>query len=100
MGLVEIMIEFHAPGANLRGCLQQLHDLADLKFEFRPISRSDYEQFKHEYIFQAIQNVPFGIAFCRRFQIVDYILTMSRDTNEAQRYIEVAKYIKDEDELK
>lgn len=60
------------------------------------VSRSDYEEFKHHYLFEALRGVPYGKAFCDKFGIRDYILIFSVLGDQAlESYIEEI-YVRDE----
>lgn len=48
--------------------------LKTTKIKGSKVSKKDYEQFRNEYIFDAIQGKSFGSAFCDRFDITDYLL--------------------------
>lgn len=77
---------------NLFGMTQQLMNIA--KTTAKTISRKKYDKFCNEYIFQAIKGESFGIAFCKKFNMIDYILLLSKNTNDAQRYISTTQYIR------
>lgn len=62
----------------------------------RSVSKKDYEIFCKEYIFDAIQGVPFGIAFCQKFNIIDMLLFHPyKEMSKAQEYIKTSGYIND-----
>jgi len=62
------------------------------------IPRKEYEQFCNEYIFDVlVHNEPFGIAFCRKFELGDYMLSRvyKQDIMKCKKLIEESGYIND-----
>ncbi len=62
------------------------------------VSRKEYEQFCHEYIFDVLRdNDPFGVAFCKRFGLGDYMLlrVFKNDIEKCKELIEESGYIND-----
>jgi hypothetical protein len=45
----------------------------------RKITQEEYDLFNYEYPFDALRDVDYGKAFCKRFGIVDYNLFYSQD---------------------
>lgn len=39
-----------------------------------PINQGDYEQWKHDYIWEALHGIRYGQSFCNHFDITDNIL--------------------------
>ena len=60
----------------------------------KTISSEDYQIFCKEYIFDAINGMTFGNAFCKRFELTDNLLSKITDTSEAQFLIKNLGYIK------
>jgi hypothetical protein len=52
-----------------------------------PASRADYEQWRREFVFDALQGLRYGQSFCNRFDITDNILFYERDPEWADLYI-------------
>ena len=51
---------------------EQLVDLADrAKKTHKTIDRDDYEQWRHDYIWEALHGIRYGQSFCNRFGITD-----------------------------
>jgi hypothetical protein len=62
------------------------------------VSRKEYDRFCREYIFDVLaNNVPFGVAFCERFDINDFLLNsiLEEDIERCKRFIEESGYIND-----
>lgn len=51
------------------------------------ISQSTYQQWRQEYLFDALQNLRYGQSFCNAFNITDNILFFERNTDWADDYI-------------
>ncbi len=51
------------------------------------VSRADYEQWRQEFVFDALQGLRYGQSFCNRFDITDNILFYERDPEWADLYI-------------
>ena len=89
-------LNYTIPPSGMSGTMGQLMSL-DLiaKSATKTISQARYDKFCNEFIFQTLRTGDrFGLAFCKKFKIMDYILIMSRDMEEAKRYIDVAKYVR------
>jgi hypothetical protein len=52
-----------------------------------PVSRADYEQWRQEFVFDALQGLRYGQSFCNRFDITDNILFYEQDPEWADTYI-------------
>ncbi len=62
------------------------------------VSRKDYDNFCKEYIFDVIKHgEPFGVAFCREFDLGDFMLTRvyKNDIMKCKEIIEESGYIND-----
>jgi len=62
------------------------------------VSRKDYDKFCREYIFDVLKTGdPFGIAFCHKFMIGDFMLTRvyKNDIDKCKEIIEESGYIKE-----
>lgn len=53
----------------------------------QPVARTDYEQWRQEFVFDALQGLRYGQSFCIRFDITDNILFYERDPEWADLYI-------------
>ena len=51
------------------------------------VARADYEQWRQEFVFDALQGLRYGQSFCNRFDITDNILFFERDPEWADLYI-------------
>ncbi len=78
---------------------QAVNDLLNRReLAFGKVSRKDYEQFCKEYIFDVLKtNDPFGVAFCNKFGLGDYMLTRvyKNDIMKCKELIEESGYIND-----
>jgi len=54
---------------------------------FCSVSIDDYNQWKQEYLFDALMSQRYGQSFCNRFNITDNILFYERDAAWADKYI-------------
>lgn len=65
--------------------------VADISYGYpslnNPVARADYEQWRHEFVFEALQGLRYGQSFCNRFDITDNILFYERDPEWANTYI-------------
>jgi hypothetical protein len=62
------------------------------------VTRKDYDEFCREYIFDILKTaVPFGIAFCHKFMINDFMLSRVHKSNvdKCKEIIEESGYIKE-----
>lgn len=67
------------------------------KFEGEPkvsVSRAEYELFCKEYLFDKLKGVPFGRAFCKRFNIEDRAISNLISEKFTKELIETLGYIK------
>jgi hypothetical protein len=67
--------------------------LTDNKKTTKFISKKEYNRFYKEYIFDKLQNILYGEAFCKKFNIRNPILSMIQDEKTARHWIETS-YIK------
>lgn len=51
------------------------------------ITKEDFEKFDREYIFDAVNGLRYGQAFCNKFNITDYILAMNVNVEACKKYI-------------
>lgn len=51
------------------------------------LSTEQYEQWKRQFCWQALQGVKFGEAFCSHFHTIDNILMFERDIDRAEKHI-------------
>jgi hypothetical protein len=89
-------LKFIIPQTGLAGTVGQLMSLDHIaKSATKTISQARYDKFCNEFIFQTLRTGDqFGLAFCKKFKIMDYILIMSKNMEEAKRYIDIAKYVR------
>jgi len=59
----------------------------------KTISKSDYELFRKEYVFDKLKGLNYGKAFCERFNIQDPVVSRLIDTDLAEELIE-STYLK------
>jgi hypothetical protein len=67
------------------------------KFKGEPrvsVSRTEYETFCKEYVFQKLKNETFGSAFCKRFNIEDRAISNLVGESFTRDLIETLGYIK------
>ena len=62
-------------------------NLRDYPRDNTPVFRADYEQWRQEVVFDALQGLRYGQSFCNRFDITDNILFYERDPEWADAYI-------------
>jgi hypothetical protein len=62
-------------------------NLRDYPRDNTPVSWADYEQWRREVVFDALQGLRYGQSFCNRFDIADNILFYERDPEWADMYI-------------
>jgi len=60
----------------------------------KTITPEQYEEFKHELVFEKLKGKTLGQAFCEKFDINDYMLSNIKDDREATFLIENLGYIK------
>jgi hypothetical protein len=59
------------------------------------ITQSDFDQFEKEFLFNRISgNKTFGAAFCEKFGITDFVLSIIKSEERAKKHIATFKYIK------
>ncbi len=61
------------------------------------IDKKEFDAFCKEYIFDIIKGDSFGVSFCKRFGILDYLLlyTYKNDYDKAVKYIIKTGYLND-----
>lgn len=61
------------------------------------INRKEFDAFCKEYIFDVIKGDSFGVSFCKRFGILDYLLlyTYKNDYDKAVQHIIKTGYLND-----
>lgn len=76
-----------------------VHDLLVVRDDSEgKVTRKDYDRFCHEYIFDVLKTAdPFGIAFCNKFIINDFMLSRVHKHNidKCKEIIEESGYIKE-----
>lgn len=58
------------------------------------ITKSEYEIFCKEFVFEKLKGVQFGESFCKKFHITDYVLSILTNEASAMKYIKTVGYIK------
>lgn len=58
------------------------------------VSKEDYEVFCKEFVFDRLRGTNFGVAFCKRFGILDTALLLNRNDENTKQYIKDVGYIK------
>ena len=58
------------------------------------VSKEDYEVFCKEFVFDKLRGTNFGVAFCKRFKIIDTALLLNRSDENTRQYIKDVGYIK------
>lgn len=66
---------------------------SNLREEPKTISKTEYEVFCKEFMFEKLKDKSFGEAFCEKFNIEDYFLAHFSDET-AKYHIEKLGYIK------
>ena len=66
---------------------------SNLREEHKTISKTEYEVFCKEFMFEKLKDKSFGEAFCEKFNIEDYFLAHFSDET-AKYHIEKLGYIK------
>lgn len=61
--------------------------------EIKHVSKKDYEVFCKEFIFDSLQGTSFGLAFCKKFEIIDAVLLMGRSDDKNRQYIKDVGYV-------
>lgn len=56
------------------------------------ITKTEYEIFCKEYIFDKLKGIGFGKAFCKRFNVSNIFLTHMKD-RAAKKHIDEMKYV-------
>ena len=59
------------------------------------VSRDEYEVFCKEYLFDNLREESFGRAFCKRFDITDYVLDILPSEQSAKLHITSFRYVED-----
>jgi len=52
------------------------------------VSKSDYELFCKEYVFEKLKGIAFGYAFCKRFGIQQYTISNMKNDLFVKQHIE------------
>ena len=55
---------------------------------YRIINKTEFEQWKKEFSFDALHGLRYGQSFCNKFEITDNILFFQRDPEYCDNYIE------------
>lgn len=56
--------------------------------KFHTVDEEEYQNWKHGYLFDALQDLRYGQSFCNAFDITDNILFYERDMDWADDYIQ------------
>ena len=68
---------------SLTGLMDQVHG----KIGTVTVTRAQYEDWQHGFIFDGLRSLSYGQSFCRRFGIRDHILNRSGSGHEKDPYI-------------
>jgi hypothetical protein len=68
---------------SLTGIIDQIHH----KLCRPKITRDQYDDWQHGFIFDGLRNLSYGQSFCRRFGIQDHVLDRSSSAREMDQYI-------------
>lgn len=60
----------------------------------KTITQKEYDEFKKEFVFAKLKGLTLGQAFCEKFYIADYMLSILKDDNETEFLIKNLGYIK------
>ena len=60
----------------------------------KTVTKEQYEQFRKEYVFEKLKGLTLGQAFCKNFDIQDYMLSNLKDEEETEFLIKSLGYIK------
>ena len=60
----------------------------------KKITQKEYDEFKKEFVFEKLKGNTLGQAFCKKFQMADYMLLTLKDDNEIEFLIKNLGYIK------
>lgn len=63
--------------------------IASLEPKYRTISWDEYYDFDKHYLLDAIRDIPYGVAFCKRFDIVDSVLFTVKDWDFCVNHIKM-----------
>lgn len=91
-----------ASGINMSSSAAFVNIIEELKMANKiakgSVDRKEYDKFCNEYIFDVLDhNEPFGVAFCRKFELGDYMLTRvyKNDIIKCKQLIEESGYLND-----
>ena len=59
----------------------------------RTITQKQYDEFKKEFVFEKLKGYTLGQAFCKKFQMADYMLSTMKDDDEIEFLIKHLGYI-------
>lgn len=62
--------------------------------DFKSISKSDYDLFCKEYVFESLKGINFGTAFQKRFGVRDRVLGMFSKQDDTMAHITYCGYVK------
>lgn len=60
----------------------------------KTVTQREYDEFKKEFVFEKLKGSTLGQAFCKKFQMADYMLLTLKDDNEIEFLIKNLGYIK------
>lgn len=73
---------------------RQLQDRCWPANKVNSVELDEYETFCKEYVFDQLRGISFGEAFCRKFIITDYVLSVLPSEQSARQHIKTIGYIK------
>jgi len=59
------------------------------------VSSADYAAFCKENLFDELRGLKFGEAFCKKFEISDFVLNILHSRDSAMKHIQTVGYIHD-----
>jgi hypothetical protein len=75
--------------------LQTMNAMANMLSKAKKtITLEQYEQFKKEFVFEKLKGFTLGQAFCKKFDIQDYMLSNLTNEEETEFLIKNLGYIK------
>jgi hypothetical protein len=76
-------------GIGVEQVFEQMVAFADRSGQtINPVTQEDYEQWRHDYIWEALHGIRYGQSFCNRFGITDnHLYYAPGDISWCDRYI-------------
>lgn len=61
--------------------------IASLPRANRTVSIDEFNDFDKHYLLDVLRDIPYGVAFCKKFNIVDFVLITTPDWMYCSNYI-------------